>query len=82
MVESREHWPGCTWSKSQGRYSHAGEVVGKEKEEVNSCTREEKEGRKSHSKVNDAGKDEIEKKRKEQVYRGKMNFRRFFFLIL
>lgn len=56
--------------------------MGKEKEEVNSCTREEKEGRKSHSKVNDAGKDEIEKKRKEQVYRGKMNFRRCFFLIL
>lgn len=51
----------------------------REKEEVNSCTVEEKEGRRSHSKVNDAGKDETEKKRKEQMYRGKMNFKRFFF---
>lgn len=29
---------------------------------MNSSTVEEKEGRKGHSKVNDAGKDEIEKK--------------------
>lgn len=55
------------------------EVVGREKEEVNSCTVEQKEGGRSHSKVNDAGKDELEKKRKEQMHRGKMNFKRFFF---
>lgn len=70
---------GCTCLKSQGGESCSGEMVGREKEEVNSCTVEQKEGGGRHSKVNDAGKDELEKKRKEQMYRGKMNFKRFFF---
>lgn len=43
------------------------EKVGREKEEVNSSTVEEKEGRKGHSKVNDAGKDETEKKEGTKV---------------
>lgn len=53
--------------------------MGRKKEEVNSCTMEEKEG-KSCSKVNDAGKDELE--RKERMYRGQMNFKGFFILLL
>lgn len=72
---SREHWPGCTCSESQGGESHLGEGMGREKEEVNSCTIEEKKGRRSLSKVNEAGKDEIGKKRKQKMYRGKMNFK-------
>lgn len=31
---SREHWPGCTCSKSEGEKV----LRGREKEEVNSCT--------------------------------------------
>lgn len=56
--------------------------MGREKGEVNSCTVGEKEGRRRHSKVNDVGKDETEKKRKEQIYRGKMDFKRFFLFLL
>lgn len=65
--------------KKSGEIQPCRRSSGKGKGRGEFCTREEKEGRKRHSKVNDAGKDEIEKKRKEQVYRGKINFRRFFF---
>lgn len=37
-------------------------------------------GGERRGKVNDAGKDDLRKKRKKQMYRGKMNFKRFFFL--